>query len=113
MRANDIPTITFTLADGGRIDWRVGAPRVTRYYPDGSENDVEAVLCPTCYADAGRPCETPSVEVAAATHQRRVRKAQSIARDLAVAGCLPEHDSEGYRVAMATEKASPRNGGGR
>ncbi len=67
-----------------------------------TEEQILETACPTCGSD--EECVTPSGDTAANTHAARVRKAQSIARDIAVAGCLPEHDPEEYRAAMDAKK---------
>lgn len=71
-------------------------------------DEIEAVCCPECWADAGRACETKAGNVCDVPHRRRVRKARTISRDIAVAGCLPEHDGERYEAAMARLKEARR-----
>jgi hypothetical protein len=73
-----------------------------------TDDEAEDVCCPECDAGTGEPCQTGSGDFALATHARRVKKAQGIARDLAVAGCLPEHDPERYSAAVRTTRKSKR-----
>ncbi len=69
-----------------------------------TDGEIEANGCPNCWANAGESCQTPTGDYAD-HHAARIRKAQSIARDYALAGCLPEHDPIAFAAAMAAHKA--------
>jgi hypothetical protein len=64
-----------------------------------SDEEIEEVVCPRCFANTGESCETPAGEVAVTTHAARRRKAESILEDLATLGHLPELGPETEHAA--------------
>lgn len=79
-----------------------------REAPPVTEEEIEEVVCPRCFANTWEPCVTPSGDFAAAMHVSRVRKAESIAEDLATLGYLPEHGPEADETPPArTEPEQP------